>query len=711
MEEIENDDKPNKPATKEELSDIYQEIKNGYMYDRDATDSMKKLVKIIESVLEKEKIEDYFKEDKEAFDYFIDSLFKGVIQILMYQQTIIGDEGGEIALNLFLNIFKLFLKFHKNNEYATLFERIRTIFNKGNFFNAHKYDDEEIKYNMIKFNSDFCSDFAQEKKQFEIGDEIDFIYDDREIRYDSFKKVWMRGRIKDVTDKKYIVEYFDVEDLFFPINSVKLAPKDTKISDWDWRLNLKKYDVIDCFDRNRWYPATVLDRREIYENNGYKKIVYRIAFRLYTEHFKNPNDENDSYDKHIEIWKLFGKDEIKEDEEGEKYIGEESNCSEDISFFSKRIQKFGKYSNLQQKYINFTYPPNDAEENELKKLSDDLSNDTLINIEDNYLYEKDGKKNLILGKSKLNFEYIYAKYLKLIEINKGYDIFIDILKNNPNIEEIYNIFFFLYKSIPYLHKQYFIENSELIKNVCINYINNLDDKTIRKLPKELNELVSNLIYHINSLINKDNDDNNGMNIYDEITLTFALKSIKTSIFDHRLKGIKDLNDIIEINSNKPEIINKIVTLIKDNKIINEVFGANYHSQLIKCSNKILTFLLKENALDENDITLIWSCTKRGDLEAKITILDLLSSIAENLKENQIDMLLNSVLSNVDKKISNEEIEFVFRLSTQNDKNEKNIIQCCEYLCQCYLQIHKQLIQTIKKFWKKLFLFRKKTKNI
>ena len=46
------------------------------MYDRDATDSMKKLVKIIESVLEKEKIEDYFKEDKEAFDYFIDSLFK-----------------------------------------------------------------------------------------------------------------------------------------------------------------------------------------------------------------------------------------------------------------------------------------------------------------------------------------------------------------------------------------------------------------------------------------------------------------------------------------------------------------------------------------------------------------------------------------------------------------------------------------------------------
>ena len=90
MEEIENNNKFDKPATKEELSDIYQEIKNSYMYDKDGTESMKQLIKIIESVLEKEKIEDYFNEDKEAFDYFTDSFFKSVIPILMYQQTIIG---------------------------------------------------------------------------------------------------------------------------------------------------------------------------------------------------------------------------------------------------------------------------------------------------------------------------------------------------------------------------------------------------------------------------------------------------------------------------------------------------------------------------------------------------------------------------------------------------------------------------------------------
>ena len=487
MEEIKNDDQP---ATKEELSNIYQQIKESYMHDCDRTEYMKDLIKIIEDILKYDKIEDYFKENKDAFSYFIDSFFKEVIQMMMYQQIVYGENGDEIALNLFLNIFKLFLKFHKNNEYSTLFERVRSIFNKGPFFNQHKYEDDEIKSNIFKFNSEFCSNFEKEKKKFEIGDEVEFPYEDTEIRYDSFKKVWMRGRIKDIDDEKYTVEYFGNEEIYFPLDSIKIFPKETKILDWDWRLNLKKYDVIDCYDRNRWYPATVIDTRIVEENNGYKKVVYRIAFRLYTEHFKNPYDENDTYDKHVDIWKLYGKDEISIDDDNENYIGEADNCSENISFFSKRIQKFGTFSNLQQKNINFTYPTNDTEENELKKLNDELANNTNINIEDNYFYEKDGKKNFILGKTKYNFEYIFARYLKLIEDNNGYNIFIDILKDNPNIEEIYNIFFIIYKSMPYLHKEFFIENGTLIKNVCIQYINNLDDKTIRKLPKDLNELVT-----------------------------------------------------------------------------------------------------------------------------------------------------------------------------------------------------------------------------
>ena len=78
-----------------------------------------------------------------------------------------------------------------------------------------------------------------------------------------------------------------------------------------------------------------------------------------------------------------------------------------------------------------------------------------------------------------------------------------------------------------------------------------------------------------------------LKINEEITLAFAMKSIKTSIFDYRLKGIKDLNEIIEKNKNNKEINIKLISLLKENKILNELFGANYHSQLIKSSNEII----------------------------------------------------------------------------------------------------------------------------
>ena len=684
MEENENEDSL---SLLEKLQVISKEIKISFTRDCDRTEYMKALIEIIKDILTKEKIEDYFSGQKEAFDYFIDDFLKSSLQMLSYQDKIYGENGDDIVLELYLLIFKLFLKFHKNNEYTVLFERIRETFNnKSRFFNNHKFEDGK-KHNLTEFNMEYCSEMQKEIKKFNVGDEIDIPYIQHDIRYEFLKKLFVRGRIVDIVSDQYEILCFDNSKGTLPISDPNIFPKGTKTSDWDWRQNLKKYDVIDCFDRSRWYPATILDVKEE-EENGFKNVIYRVAFRLYVDHFKNPNDENDTYENHIEIWKTYNKIEITEDNENEKYVGEGDNCSEDIFFYSKRIQKFGTYSVIQQKYLDFIYTPNriSDENNELKKLNDELEGDISASLEDNFFYEKDGKKNYILGKNEKEFEYMFAKYLKLIEKDNGYEKLLDILKDNPSIDEIYNVYFYLYKCLPYLHKEFYIQNSELIKTVCINYINNLDEKNMRKLPKELNELVSNLIYQINLLINKnkDKEKNDDLDIYDEMTLAFAMKSLKTSIFDFRLKGIKDLNDIIEKIKDSKITLDKLTSLIKENKILNEIFGANYHSQLISRSNEIIKLLLQENALDENDMTLIWSCTKRGDLEAKLTILKLLSSIAENLQEKHIEMLLNSVLSNVDKKISNEEIEFVFKLSTQNKDNETNMNHCCEYLCQCYL---------------------------
>ena len=111
------------------------------------------------------------------------------------------------------------------------------------------------------------------------------------------------------------------------------------------------------------------------EVNGYKNLKYNIAFRLYIDHFKNPDNENDTYDKHIDIWKLNGRDDIKE-EDDDKYVGDTSNINEDIIFYSKRIQKFGTFSALQQKFIDSDFSSSNKEHNEYTKTIEKLIYDT-----------------------------------------------------------------------------------------------------------------------------------------------------------------------------------------------------------------------------------------------------------------------------------------------------------------------------------------------
>ena len=688
MEENESEKEDSQSLIRQKLEKIAYEIKISYARDCDRVEYMKELIEILKEILTKDSIEEFFNNDQENFTYFSKPFMNEVINMLLYQGKIYGENGDEVALEVLLNIFKLFLKFHKNNNYTNLFEIIRTIFENKRFFYMHQYDDGK-EHDLIEFNSEFCSFFQKSIKKFEIGEEIDFTYEQRKERYDFLRKVWLRGKIENINENVYLISFCENEQKVIPINSLNIFEKGTKTVDWDWRLNLKQFDVIDCFDRNKWYPATVLEVIEK-EKNGYKKIKYKIAFRLYIDHFKNPENENDTYEKHIDIWKGFGKAEINTDDDNKlRYIGDGTKCDEEIVFYSKRIQKFGTYSALQQKYPDLVYSYNCDEENELKRANDDLVNDAEVDVENNFYYEKEGKKNYILGKFENKFLYPFAQFLKLIEKDNGYDKFIEILKDNPTSDEIYNTFYYLNASVPYLHSGYFKENGDLIKSTCINYINNLDEKNIRKIPKELNELVTIFIYKINSYVYKEDKDKNNMEIYDEITLAFALKSIKANIFDYRLKGIKDLNDIIEKNKANKEISNNLILIIKENKIINELFGANYHSQLISKSNEIIKLLLKENALDESDMALIWSCTKRGDLEAKLTIMKLLSSLTDNLQENHIEMLLNSVISNVDKKINNEEIELVYKLSTKNEDNEKNMMHCCEYLWKIFLETNPQ----------------------
>ena len=271
-----------------------------------------------------------------------------------------------------------------------------------------------------------------------------------------------------------------------------------------------------------------------------------------------------------------------------------------------------------------------------------------------------------------------------------------------------------------MHKDYFIKNDDIIKNSLVRYINDLKEKEMKNLPKDLINIVTNLLYNINEYNkNEETDDNkkDSINSYDEVAIALSLKTIKTSIFDRRLQGIKTLNEFIENHQKNKDVLKRLIVLIKENKIMSEIFGANYHSQLISRSNEIVKLLSVENELENDDIKLIWSCTKRGDIDAKLFILKLLSDISPYLKQDYIEILLNNIISNIEQKISPEEVKLVNKLSTQENSNEKNIMLCCDYLCKCLLMSNNsnikntQLLENLLSLIEKNDIYLKKVLDI
>ena len=199
------------------LQKIANEIKESWYKDKDKTEYMKELTDILKEILEKDTIEEYFSNNEETLNYFMDSFFSDVIGNILTQSKVLGEDGDEIALDLLFHIYKLFLKFHKNVKYSPLFKKIRDIFHRDSgstsYFSEHKFEDDSNNYGPQSFNLKFCSSFEKQRTKFNVGDEIDFIIDYNNSRNLIDKKAWIRGKIKEIEDDQYVVQCCEDDEL------------------------------------------------------------------------------------------------------------------------------------------------------------------------------------------------------------------------------------------------------------------------------------------------------------------------------------------------------------------------------------------------------------------------------------------------------------------------------------------------------------------
>ena len=699
----------NNSAVYQNLLSLSNDVKLSYQFDRDETSSIKEIIEILKSILIMESIEEYFSNNKRDLYYFMGEFSKDVIKYILVQDYVYGEHGNELALDLLFHFAELFFKFHKKKDYTTLFENIRNIFNaNSNFFTTSRYKKEKNPkklYTYQQFNEEYCEKFKKERKiqvLFKIGDKVDVLLKNESTNYKLGKKVWIRGEIKDIEDGNYIIRYPYQEiyrEIKYPLEGNNVRKLGSMTEEWGWRLGLKKFDLVDCYDRGKWYPATVCGVKEFKNKYGIYK-EYKIGFRLYPDKFL----ENSEYDYNTFLANIvfWDNNSNSNDKEGNNYLGDGEHADEYLVFYSKRIQKFQTFSSVQketlnnQQYNNYLFnnngqnnisinlhSQNNQSEGKIKGMTELLCYEKEDSNDDEfYFYEKEGKKNYILGKNNDEFKYYFATLLKMLEASGYYDQIISFLKDKPNIIELSNIFYIIKKSEPYLHRDFFKDNKELFKNAFFDSVEALSSKDIKLLQNEFIDSSINFLTKVNCLISGQKNSKKS----DDINLDLSIRLIKSSIFDKKLYGLKMLTEYLKMNLNDDEK-NDIIDIIKKNNIIKELFGSNYHTQIMTKSNDILEFMLKNNELTEEDIKLIWSLTEQGDLEAKMTIIKLFSDFTTYFNDKFCNIILSTI--NIEKitTFSEKEIDLIKNLAIKAN-NKKFIAKCCHIFCDKIFEIKK-----------------------
>ena len=670
----------------EKLTELQKEIYESWLRDTDKVKEIIETHNFLNEILKKNTMEEIesqiFNNNENHLEYFSNEFSKNVISNLLKQTVVFGENGEDCAFDVLLDYSKIFLKLLTLNDknifkFYNILEPIKEIFdNTKDFYNLSNYQykdknpnsKKKIEYN--KYNEQYLRKkneiLTSELKE---GEEIDVLIQD--LDYFNYH-VWVRGRIISIEEKTFQVKILNKDEpLELNFSSFEYAKKGSFTEDWDWRLNLKEGDIVDCYKRIKYYPATVVER---FDSDN--ELKYKISFRIYVNSVDNIDKYKSFYpNKDIEF----------DEERNQEFIGENNFYDDVLKMSSIKLKK--KDSKI---FLN-----------ENNSIDDDYCLDDFVDEID-----VNGNKTITIGKNN-NYKYYFNSLLNAFGNLNGFDIMLDFINNKKfqiensdnknyntitpgnninnndiNQQNYYNdvilLIFTIFKAaIPYFYKPLLIKYSKELSKTIFKFFDDLSQNDLRNLKKEIIELTSDLLKECTEFLSKDNNNEEFLFLTETFNLNLAIKMLKTSFLGKRTNAIKKISDLIRMNNNE-NFSAKLLKILKENNIIYEIFGPNNHSQLIRQSKEIIEFLLLENQLSEEELNLIWNATKSGDLDQKKIILKIFNEIfnANQIPNKIIKTLLNSTIGNKSfgNDITDEEIDFIFTL--MNKLNDKEIIEKC-----------------------------------
>ena len=706
-----------KSHLRQTLETIEYAIKESWHNDIDATAQLTELISIQTNILSSTSFQSYFPSEND-FQYFITRFTEETITNILREHPVPGKDGDDIALTVLTNYILFYTKFYNDQQLILLWSKVKFIFNQSaNYFsqgNGHQYGNLIHNPKRDITVEQFNTGIPHIKNEFKVGDRCDIYICNYHDKNEIGKHNFLRGSIVNVDNNSYTVKT-DIfpQEITRDKESCFVFNEGVLTHDWEWRLGLKEYDVVDCYHNGRYRPAMVLSVEDVRDDDNeqllssttttttyYSKRCYKIGCRILIDKCSNYKSYAKYYDNG---------DNIRTDYLQNKYIGESFQFDSDYDFYDLRIQKPNtklkdtKTSQQQQHsssssslhYMNANpyFNRGGYTNNTLFPSINTEDEDNIIqSINDNYyIYiNEDGSKNYIIGKQR-DFSYYYTSLLQLFAKHNGYEDIISILTSDKiSNENIYLVFYILNISLPYLHKTYLLDNYTTITQSALKYIDNLSSNEIRNLKKEISDIIIEVISKIQFRLcinnnSNNNTSNNSFNIVDEFTMKIIIKMINSSIFDKRLHGVKLLNDYLKSNKDNDVIVTSVLQLMKHNNIIQEIFGVNSHSQIIAKSTDIIAVILERNFLSPDELMLILSGTQKGDLDGKLTILNILKELSHLFSHEQRQTILCFVYEHVDtSNIKEKEIELICNLS-QSSNNNDDVVNAIDFFMGCILK--------------------------
>ncbi|XP_054154148.1 ubiquitin carboxyl-terminal hydrolase 34-like [Oppia nitens] len=185
---------------------------------------------------------------------------------------------------------------------------------------------------------------------------------------------------------------------------------------------------------------------------------------------------------------------------------------------------------------------------------------------------------------------------------------------------------------PWINSNVIQQKLVSLRTYVIEYLCKVSDKELRIIN---NRTMFEFIW---SVVKEHIDLRNGT--IDREGLNLALKYFTSSTLTMRLTGITQINNYISIyselcqadsnglvNANTDSLLDELANWIKDNKIIEHIFGPNSHVEVIKQSHVILNFIATQITVQHIDV--IWSASQMKHCGRQV--LDILLPLIKNLK--------------------------------------------------------------------------------